>query len=383
MRYSIFFAICAILIACTTTEKLEKNPWLQTAATDGELRRSAQEAAYYLASIQEKNGAFFYIKDPLGKCCPKRRSYRLVDHLNATYALLAAYEVEKDPRMLAAGRAGIDFSMRFVDKASKKTMVKSLGLKPASLMEHGFYLMMLSKYYSLTQDKTYLSLTKRFASFIEKNLQPGGVYQTASGRSESLAIVGLFTYYGAEMEKKPPMERALRYLEYLQNRGKKSEIFIQAVHAAARHVAVKRSLISFALESADSMLANVWHNGSFSHDVRVGSRHGKLVSSGAAMRSEALMAAYSLARGYGFVAEANYLKRRGRENMAFLLQFQYGTKGNLVAKNSKKARLLSMHDMQGGIFSSPSKGYVRIDAVAYHIRAALFYIKARNALATP
>lgn len=356
------------------------NPWLAKELTHEALLPSVHAAADFLARNQLADGQFDYIKDPLGKCCVKKKEkYSLVRHLGGAFALLRAYELTHDAKHLEAAKAAIDFALRFREDFGTFRVVKDLK-GGVGLGENGFMLMVTALYDKLAGQKDLRPVSEDLARFLLRALVYDGPYATTGQWAECQAIIGLVRYYENVNPDPEVITVASTWLTKMMEAKQGSHWSVQAI-SAVRQIApeLDHKILAYGVSTAEHLLDGV-ETGATSDDVprKVGGRAKGFGSCGVTARNEGLLAGYQLARTVGFRDRASALLDRVKEHIAHSLQFQYGTPGNFYENAPEMARMGKLFDMNGAVFDNPTSGYVRVDFVSHHVRAIATFLGLPN-----
>jgi hypothetical protein len=347
------------------------NPWLSRDLSRAELLPALRRGADYLARNLLPSGQFVYLQDPLGRCCRvKGDRYSLIRHLGAVYALIRAYETTQDPRYLEAANRGFAFARGFVVTSRTGTFVRGLAGAP-NLGENGFLLVDGLKLDQLNHDQAHAPMNAGVARFLAANLKYDGPLATDEGWAESQAVIGL-ALFGA----RPGLDAAHAWLTAAMADDQPTHWSVQAAYWYHRaRPGTDPELAAYGISSARTILNHVATGESGGPPRLVGAKAGRLYSCNAIARAEGLLAAHMMARDLKRGEDAGFFFTRAREHLAFTLQFQYGTDGNLYGDDPGMQRIATRFDLDGGVVNDPRTGVVRIDYVAHFVRAAAAYLE--------
>ncbi len=335
---------------------------------------AAVAAGEYFKRTVDENGKFVYlylpIKDEIGS------SYNILRHAGSIWSILQLYGVTKDKELLNIAKRGINYLKRQAKQCKNSTS------KPLCIIErdafklggNGLAAVAIAEYQKITGDETYnnllLSLGDGMLERLEKNgnfrshkerYSTGQVLDFRSSYYPGEAILALLKIYELKNKDKKWIDAAIRAAHYRINHDphysieKRDHWFLYALSDLYRYE--KNNLyLTHAFKIADYILQNQLK------DQKYPDQNGayfKTSVTSTATKSEAVCAAYKLAKDFGYTDNQSRYKKSLIKSIIYQLQFQARPELTMYFNNPNFAL--------GGFYKDIGKYNIRNDYVQHNL----------------
>lgn len=351
------------------------------------LLESTTAAGQYLARVVNDNGRFIYVLDPRSGYSAAT-DYSLLRHIGAVYAMMEAYQVAPDPRLLAAAQRSIGYMLRFAKPLQYmgRDMVCIVEDTDAKIGGNGLALVALSEYTTVTGDRQFLPLMRKLAEFPLAVQDEQGQFTVhtmefdtqrnthfVSSYYEGEAILGLLRLYRHDPDPRwlDAAERSARWIIHVRDDGATIDSIVRDHWLSYALNELHRlrpgdDLLIQARRIAEAMIADQVRE---ADDPKwIGGFHRPPHVGGAATKIEGLTSLYALLRDYPSPGDEN-LKRQMLETIdlgvQWLLSWQYEAKDDPTVSGG------GIHI--GGFAHSVTNPTIRIDNVQHSLSGILAY----------
>lgn len=356
-----------------------KNIYLESAISSGD----------YLLENREEDGRYTYEYDPISRTTSN--SYNILRHAGATYSLIELYDITKNPELLKVAETGLDYLVENIEPCPN---IQEAGClvdeEEVKLGGNGLAILTMSKYMQVTNSNKYLKDAQNLASFIISTQSQDGEYTIHKMNiNDGMTYDFISKYYPGE---------AIFGLARLYQLDKNSE-WIESAHKAAKWIIEIRDANKdprelahdhWLLYSLNELYADnndplyVEHSKKIVDNILlaqnkehenipedwIGGYYSNPSSTSAAIRSEALYAAFKL---FINAKEYEYAKKT-REALKNGIDFQLR---NQITKD--KIQKLGLEEKTLGGFHASLKDYsIRIDYVHHNLSAILGYLDIKD-----
>lgn len=343
---------------------------------------AARAGGDYLVRMQQPDGSFHYIFDPLNQRTGKR-AYNIVRHAGTAFALLDLYATTREPRYLYAARRAIAFLKTRFRRAHEESALYVLDNDgKAKLGANGLALVALSRQIELDRASADLKSAVRLANLILAMQRKDGAFESyypvrgdEPQGSVSLfypgeAILGLISLYKLNGDHRL-LEAAQRGARYLIESQRKAAVLpfdawlmqaLEALHSVNR----EPRFAEHAIAIAEAMIGQQYTE-RFGLELAGGFGPGLPRSTPAASRAEGLIAAYRIARSTGD-ARASKIADALKACARFQLSQQFDRDNSFYLPAAGRAA--------GGFRAGITSTQIRIDYVQHNISSLLAVARA-------
>ena len=352
--------------------------------TAAQAMEAAKEAGEYLTRATGKDGRFVYEYRPSEDLMPE--DYNMVRHAGTVYAMFELYGENRDKELLAAAKRASQF-------LQSQIQVKQLdGQEVALLLEEGaarlggnaLAIIALLRYIEVTGDRQDLPLIRQLGRWIQKNQDTDGRFtvhklDVSDGKTVDFesryypgeAILAMIRLHRIDPEGKwaDTAELGARYLIEVRDKGLTEEDIqhdhwlLYALNEVHRVRPRKEFLDHEMLISRAIMKSQTTQS---KYPDWIGGFGAAPTSNRAATRTEALCAAFQLARDYQ-QPEMAVIRKTIQRAVAFQLGLQHRPETVMHFKDPQRCL--------GGFAESLTDSDIRIDTVQHNISSLLSAVK--------
>ena len=345
--------------------------------------RAARQGGAYLARAVDAEGRFAYSYLPtVNRVAPK---YNMVRHAGTIYAMLELYALDRDPALLRSAQRAIRYQLRFVkDFGAADRRMSVLAYKgKIKLGGVALTVVALAKYTEVTKDDMLLPVMRRLARYIVASQRKNGRFISQRFYPSGKVRKGFDSqYYPGEamlallrLHALDPLEKLLdateaaaRYLIEVRDSGIPTPRLVHdhwllyALNELYRR-RPRELYMTHALRIARAI--TLAQNRTPPYPDYLGSFYNPPRSTPTATRMEGLLAAYSLARDFGRVKDADRFRRAIRLGIGFQLRTRFGPAKAMYMENPERP--------MGGFHRSLTNFEIRIDYVQHNLSALLAF----------
>ena len=355
--------------------------------TEQNLRHSIDAAGRYLAQAVREDGSYEYHYHP--QTDSLSRSYNELRHAGTTFSMMQIYEVNRDPKVLAAGKNALEWlvrNSRGPSQADSRSMdwkaLNDSQLQYAKLGGSGLSLLAFGWYTLVTGDLQYVPLMQDYARFVEYMVQENGdvkmrYWYREKDKNRQVqpvlyypgeAFFGLATLY--KIDKNPRwIEVASRGIDYIVDVRDKLKPNMALPHDHWMAYSINHVHM---VEPKDSHVKHAWRlfdamDRKFLYEHKdsdmVGGYFKEPVSVRGGCRLEATTAFYRLAERLGDPEKMDQFLEILKTGATFLMRTQYDDFNTMFFENPKKP--------QGAMMRSYWEPSTQIDYTQHSVSALI------------
>ncbi len=345
------------------------------------LIQSICQSTSYLHDCVKRNGRFIY--EYLPKKDKATNRYNILRHAGTIYAMLEAFELLKQKSLLEKIKLAIEQLINHVKP------MKLNGKQTACVVEKGFVklganaltILVISKYCSIMNDKTYLFIAQQCAMWIEQTQEQSGEFSIHKQNYQNQQVEDFVSeYYPGEAIF------ALAKLYQIDHNDNWLKVVIKAIDFIIdiRDKAIKIHQLAHdhwllyglnecqLLQPNEKLVKHTWkicqaiihaQSKSTSPPDQYGSFYQDLRSTPTAIRAEGLCAAYHCLINNGMSAEAAKVLQAIQDCICFQLQLQFQMPLAMYLTNPEK--------IIGGFHKGLDDYSIRIDYVQHNISSLI------------
>ncbi|MGA1823195.1 MAG: hypothetical protein ACMUIP_00935 [bacterium] len=335
----------------------------------------------YLTRNMGADGRFMYTYIPgIDRASDE---YNILRHAGTIYSMIELYQVTEDEALLHAVERGIHYLLKSAIPwgAGSNRSLCIIEQGEIKLGGNALAAIALAKYSEVTGNRNYLSQIRALGKWIQSVQDESGqfiihkqsytdykVHNFMSEYYPGEAILAMVRIYAVYPDKSllDTAEKGAGYLINVRDKGlSKSEVLhdhwlLYALNDLYRY-RDKKVYLDHAFLIANAIMHS--QNRNPAYPDYVGSYYMSPGSTSTATRSEALCAAYLLARDFGFSAEAQNIMEAIKLGVTFQLQTQFRPESVLYLKNPQRCL--------GGIHRSLTNHEIRIDYIQHTLSSLL------------
>jgi len=342
----------------------------------------------YLTRNMGPDGKFMYRYIPGIDRAPDE--YNILRHAGTTYSMIELYQATGDGALLSAVERALNYllksAMPWGEGSNRSLCIIERG--EVKLGGNALAAIALAKYIEVTGNRDYLPMLLELGKWIQSVQGESGrfiihkqsypdykVHNFMSAYYPGEAILAMARIYVVYPDKSllDTAEKGARYLINVRDRGlSKSEVIhdhwlLYALNDLYRYRS-KKLYLNHALLIANAIMQS--QNRNPDYPDYLGSYYISPGSTSTATRSEALCAAYLLARDFGFHEEAKNIIEAIKFGVTFQLQTQFRPESVLYVKNPQCCL--------GGVHRSLTNHEIRIDYIQHTISSLLSLYRIMN-----
>lgn len=344
------------------------------------LLEAARQGGDYLSRSVDPDGRFVYSYLP--KTNEQKSKYNIIRHAGTVYSMLELYGTTGDEELLEAAERAIEYLLEFVkpygiEKTDVAVVVSKDKIKLGAV---ALAAVALTEHVEVTQDQRYMPILRQLGRYIQQaQLEDGQfIHQRSYPEGERLdfvsqyypgeALLALVRLYALDQQDGwlDTAEKGAYYLINVRDKGLSADELIHdhwllyALNELYRY-RPDPSYLSHALRIAQTISQSQNRAPAFADYL--GSYYDPPRSTPTATRTEGLMAAYQLARDFGYEEEARSILETMHLNVAFQLQTQFRPESVLYLEDPQRSL--------GGFHRSLTNFEIRIDYVQHNISSLL------------